>query len=469
MLKSEVSEKAEELSQWRHWRRFDRMLVRYAILTIAVLALVLISFAWIEHLNNQFRDYEQIRLDARSLLKQQLDEETGIRGYDATRSTFFLTPYTVARTQIGATIDALSRRIAEPASVAALNDFRRRHVDWVGLVAVPMLAKPTLGSNLQRERVGQELVDGMRADVAIIDSAYDRLSGQVLNQARLFEALCVLLIVLVGGLVAALAYSSERNAAQREEELIVGVMAKRDTATRIGEWRTKVVAMLAHDFRSTLGVIKAYCTMLEDFPDQRNDPAIYASIERAVAELAEMSDEALLMARMSGGALSVGREELSIAEILETIVERYRREREISLENADFTVMGDRSYLLRVFDNLVGNAVKYSPPEAPIDVRATAGKGGTVDVTVSDRGRGIDPAELPHIFEEYWRSPNVGSSKGTGVGLFIVKKIVEAHGGTIRVASRVGHGTDVCVTLLGGAPAVTKNPASVGSDKRRDR
>jgi signal transduction histidine kinase len=106
-------------------------------------------------------------------------------------------------------------------------------------------------------------------------------------------------------------------------------------------------------------------------------------------------------------------------------------------------VDGDRAYVMRVLDNIIGNAVKYS--EEPIEVRISE-ETHYVRVAVIDRGIGIDQHDLPHIFEEFWRAERAAYVKtGSGVGLFIVKQIMEAHRGTIRVESELGKGTTVMV------------------------
>jgi signal transduction histidine kinase len=107
-------------------------------------------------------------------------------------------------------------------------------------------------------------------------------------------------------------------------------------------------------------------------------------------------------------------------------------------------------------DNIIGNAVKYS--EQPVDIRISEDR-GYVRVSVMDRGVGISEADLPHIFEEFWRSENMQWSKrGSGVGLFIVKQIMEAHNGSIRVESAIGKGTTVTLRFECSTPAFTMPP-----------
>jgi signal transduction histidine kinase len=102
---------------------------------------------------------------------------------------------------------------------------------------------------------------------------------------------------------------------------------------------------------------------------------------------------------------------------------------------------------VRVFDNLLSNSVKYSAAATSIEVAISRNGGPDVEVAVTDRGRGIDPADLPHVFEEFWRAQSSSERSGSGIGLFIVKKIVEAHGGQASIESAPGAGTTVRIHL----------------------
>jgi len=109
-------------------------------------------------------------------------------------------------------------------------------------------------------------------------------------------------------------------------------------------------------------------------------------------------------------------------------------------------VLADESQMERVVDNLIGNAIKYTPAGGVIRV-TTGGHNGHVTVAVRDTGRGIPAHELPHLFEKYRRVRDKHRTEGTGLGLFIAKTIVEAHGGQIRVESAPGAGSTFTVLL----------------------
>jgi signal transduction histidine kinase len=110
------------------------------------------------------------------------------------------------------------------------------------------------------------------------------------------------------------------------------------------------------------------------------------------------------------------------------------------------TVPVDTNLLRHILVNLLSNALKYSPEDRAVRIDLSCADGRVI-LQVQDQGIGIPEEDLRHLFEPFHRARNVGQISGTGLGLTIVKRSVEAHGGTIRVESRVGEGTVVTVTL----------------------
>jgi signal transduction histidine kinase len=158
------------------------------------------------------------------------------------------------------------------------------------------------------------------------------------------------------------------------------------------------------------------------------------------------------MASIQVGRLKVERRAHSAIALIQEAVEPYESiavERGIPFATAvdvgDLQVDCDRERVLQVFSNLLGNAFKFCRRGDRITVRARAGGHG-VQFEVADTGPGIPPAERRHIFEPYWSAERNGT-KGTGLGLFIARGMVEAHGGTLSVDSEPGRGTTFRFTL----------------------
>jgi signal transduction histidine kinase len=108
-------------------------------------------------------------------------------------------------------------------------------------------------------------------------------------------------------------------------------------------------------------------------------------------------------------------------------------------------VEADRERMLQVLGNLLGNALKFTPPGGDIRVEVAPDAEGTVAFRVQDAGPGIPPEDVPHLFDRYWQKS--GGREGAGLGLYIARGIIEAHGGTLSVDSRPGEGACFTFTL----------------------
>ena len=124
---------------------------------------------------------------------------------------------------------------------------------------------------------------------------------------------------------------------------------------------------------------------------------------------------------------------------------------------ADLTVTADYGRLDQILNNLLANALRHTPEGGTVTVRATPSDGG-VRLLVSDTGEGIPPADLPYVFDRFWRGDRArthGEGAGSGLGLAIARQLVEAHGGEIEVSSEVGKGTVFTITLSASRPVST--------------
>ena len=122
-------------------------------------------------------------------------------------------------------------------------------------------------------------------------------------------------------------------------------------------------------------------------------------------------------------------------------------------------IWADRDRLVRVFENLIGNSIKFTKPGGRVTLGATV-RGGEVPFSVADTGCGIAATNLPHVFDWFWQAPG-GKGGGVGLGLPIVKGIVESHGGRVWVQSTLGQGTTFFFTIPTEAPRVAADTARV--------
>ena len=182
-----------------------------------------------------------------------------------------------------------------------------------------------------------------------------------------------------------------------------------------------------------------------------------------------MIQDLLDVTRIEAGSLAIEAARVSAREAVSEVVETQRAvasvaslELQLELEQDLPAVWADRDRLLQVFENLIGNAVKFTKPPGRIVVGA-ASRGEEVLFWVEDTGTGIAADHLPHVFDRFWQAEAAGR-RGAGLGLPIVKGIVEAHGGRVWVESTPGLGSTFYFTIPTAAPAEKKPGKYFGSN-----
>jgi CheY-like chemotaxis protein len=187
-----------------------------------------------------------------------------------------------------------------------------------------------------------------------------------------------------------------------------------------------------------------------DWTDEERGRRV-ASILRTVDAMTRLIDDLLDLAQIDAGRLALDRDRINARTLRGELLELWRplaTQKGVTLDvrfpDEPLRVDADRDRVLQVFSNLLGNALKFTPPGGRIEVSAEH-RDGVASFAVRDTGVGIEPDALAHIFERYWQARN--APRGAGLGLFIAKGIVEAHGGEIVVDSIAGEGTTVTFNL----------------------
>lgn len=219
--------------------------------------------------------------------------------------------------------------------------------------------------------------------------------------------------------------------------------------------RDDVLAIVSHDLGNPLAAIRLASTVLNKLltrigaqPDALQQ---VENIRASVAQMDRLIRDLLDVKRIEAGFLALEKERVRIPALLAEVSESYApiaAARSIELRTdgvVDDVLLADRERLLQVFSNLVGNALKFTPPGGHI-ILAAARNGQTVRFTIADTGPGIPAENLPHVFDRFWQARRTGRH-GIGLGLAIVKGIVDAHGGSIHIASELGAGTTFTVEL----------------------
>ena len=228
-----------------------------------------------------------------------------------------------------------------------------------------------------------------------------------------------------------------------------GMLARLDDAFRR---EREFTANASHELRTPLTVMRGEIDValrrtrsVAEY--RRTLTELGADVER----LTRLAEDLLMLARADVRQLPVAREELSAPQILDTLVDEFRplaeaKKIELELRTAEALVFwGDKSKTLRVFSNLVENALKFSEAGSRV-ILSAAREGDGVALAVTDYGRGIPASDLPHIFDRFYRGQD-GRTDGAGLGLAIARALVLAQGGTLTVESEPGRGTTCTVKL----------------------
>lgn len=227
--------------------------------------------------------------------------------------------------------------------------------------------------------------------------------------------------------------------------------------------RKEFVANVSHELRTPLAIFRGYVETLLDAPDMDHDDltGILKVLKRHSDRLNALVEDLLILARLESRHEELRIEPIAMEPFCSTIVRDWKakvgaKEVELSLNvQASLPDLpADPLRLEQVLSNLLDNALKYTPRGGQIFIRVAREEEYFL-VSVEDTGSGIPPADLPHIFERFYRADKARAREqgGTGLGLSIVKHIVQSHGGTVRAESTHAKGTKIILTFPANTPA----------------
>jgi len=234
-------------------------------------------------------------------------------------------------------------------------------------------------------------------------------------------------------------------------------MADQLRANRVG--LTQLLRDISHELRSPLARMRVAVGLARqptvDLPRQLD------RLEREIERLDGLISQVLKLARLHGADSAIERERFALDEVIEDVVRDANFEggargcRVVLSGDAHAAVWGNRELLSSAVENVLRNAVRYSPDGSPVEVSIVRPDGGGLAILVRDRGPGVPEPDLERIFEPFYR---VAESRdrdtgGEGIGLAITAQVMKAHGGAARAANRAGGGFEVSLSLPGGALA----------------
>lgn len=259
--------------------------------------------------------------------------------------------------------------------------------------------------------------------------------GQALENARLFET----------------TWRAHQELEKRVEERTRELTLALEEVKTVSKRKTDFVSSVSHELRTPLTSIKGYASILLDKNLGEIPPAVRERLERINRhsdELVHMINDLLDISRLESGRMGIKIDTYNLKEIVENVVELLSvqiKDKELTLSiniPPDLQVNVDKNQIERVFINLIGNAIKFTPKHGKITLTTKPAK-DFIQVNISDTGIGIPKETQELIFEEFYRVDNPINQqlKGTGLGLSLAKNIIEVHRGVIWVESAVGHGS----------------------------
>jgi signal transduction histidine kinase len=230
-----------------------------------------------------------------------------------------------------------------------------------------------------------------------------------------------------------------------------GVLARQRLQRQLDEMQQRFSAMVVHDLRHPLAVIRGFAELARDEPAVVALPDLLSWMERILQSAdraSELVSQMLDVSQLRAGRVTLKRSSLDLSRLLGQLVQDQgllARARQLRLESAvepGLVVDADESRLVEVLVNLIGNAMKFTPPGGRIELVAERREQDGICVSVSDTGPGIPPEHRANLFAPWEQAPNQDAAKvkGYGLGLAICRLIVQAHGGRIRIADNAGGG-----------------------------
>jgi signal transduction histidine kinase len=295
-------------------------------------------------------------------------------------------------------------------------------------------------------------------EIEISDTGRDDEIGEMARAAVVFRNNAIELMVTQRGLAQQATMLEEKLAAERH----------------LTQLQRNFVSMASHEFRTPLTIIDGHAQRLNKLSDRIGVDEIVTragKMRAAVLRMTHLIDNLLTSTRLleSGAGLYFHPQEVDLHELVHDVCQLHRECSpgsaivEKIIENPGdrgLHMVGDHKLLSQVFDNLLSNAIKYSPGGGPVRITLRAEVGGFA-VAVEDHGIGIPAADVDRLFERYYRGSNVSGIVGTGVGLNLVKMVLDLHGGGVTVESREGKGSRFTVRLPVKPPPQPGRPPSV--------
>jgi signal transduction histidine kinase/CheY-like chemotaxis protein len=456
------------------YRGFKRKLtVGYLAPTVAAMALLAAivmwridrqtaSTRWVEHSDQVLLHSKDAELEMQAMMLAS-------RGYLLTTDTQFLTKRTDAERHVDKELGEIAALVGDnPSQERRLVKIRDLKASWIR--TADRLIGEKEGRQLDKEAIAESdnQASGIFAALQDFAAAESRLREErMANQIRNRRLAFVLVPVLVVAVMIFLSYWGRHQILSASEEFRDALRAADEARAAAEEARTRAeranfakdnfLATVSHELRNPLNSILLWsAALIKRDADNRNVSGMrrgLTAIEQAARVQAQLIEDLLDISRIESGRLRLDVQTIDLAEVVHAGVESVRlaadakgiKLQELAEPRINF-VSGDPGRLQQVVWNLASNAVKFTPSGGRIQVQVER-INSHVEIVVEDNGEGIDPASLGSVFDRFWQVDELRrTGQGVGLGLSIVKEIVNLHGGTI-VAHSEGRGKGATFTV----------------------
>lgn len=460
------------------------VIAAFVAAVIVLIATIVLGFRSVQSL---YRTHESVGLAYQTraaldeVLATLLDAETGERGYVITNNPSYLDPYIRARQAIDSNLAQTRRLMADDPDqqadfmqVASLADRKLAELEMV-----IKLRRDGSFSEAQAEvakHLGKTLMDDMRVVVArMVARENVRLRARTVAADRDYRAAQATGSVGIGlGLVSVCVLFVVTARLSAERRLSTAVLERKQSELlETLRLKDEFAAVMSHELRTPTNTIAGWARMLEEqaVKPERVSAAV-AAIARNADSLRQLVDDLIDTNQLVAGRMRLSIGEVNLDDVLQQAFDAVRLSADnkgvaltrVTTGSGRGTVRGDAVRLKQVIWNLLSNAIKFTPPGGRVAVSLTE-MPQAVRVEVEDTGSGIDPRFLPHVFERF-RQGNPGvNTGGMGLGLAIVRHLVELHGGTALARSAgLGLGAQFVIEL----PRTPRAPIDEGAGWKND-
>lgn len=413
---------------------------------------------------------EHVQSALEAILNTLDDAETGQRGYILTGNAAYLQPYLNARQQIAPELAQVTILLANESGqlkrLATLKPLiTEKFSELQQTVTLAQQGQNSQALALVLSNHGKELMDAIRSQISGLEHAEARLlklQDQAVQRSLTATGFSLALATLIDvGLLISIVFLARHTLREREEHLAHERAARLQAEAGV-RLRDQFLSLASHELNTPLTAAITNTQLLERHTAHaatlsERDQRLLGAVERQLTRLRLLITRMLDVSRIEQGQLGVAAEPMDLLPVIRQSIEELETTtmQHTFLLTGDAVerdgpvwIRGDAGRLEQVFQNLLQNAIKYSPEGGQITV-TVAREDATATVAIRDEGIGIPADALSHLFTRFYRAANVGANhiNGLGIGLYVVRDIVTQQGGTIEVTSAEGEGSTFTITL----------------------